>query len=585
MQRSIRLLALAPLCGLAATPTWAQPAAPQDHVLRQFGAGSAANAVGVLEQRLDVEVEGPQAIASGDDGQIYLLDQVNGRVVSFDAKSPDGPTRSLSLPSGVDPSDMVVSGGNIYVWDGKPIRLDAKGQGATRSLSPSGGEVDEATAAMFGQMGAPAGDADSAAAGPLTRTVGRNPGAGAPPPGADAGQQARAQGLQKLVSRGKGPAEAAITFDKSQRAATVVVTPKGNPPLPKLLLKVRDHVGTVEVLDIDVDGRTYVLTENIPSGGRATAFVVRFGKTGALEGVYEMPLTPDVALSRRFVSVSPEGEVYFLRTRKDVVDVVGVGFRAMNKDQVVDLTIEAPPTFAAAPGEVAIQPLAAIKLLTRPQIMQIAASFADVTWHVTPAAYGTDPNEGCTGFSSRGRRPMFLVGKENQNVRGIPYCWGCHGQLIDIATRINRGELAGNVCTRNDPRPGVAGVDCSAFVSATWGLATHFSTQAIPAISNVISNPWDMRPGDAFNKPGSHVMLFAGFTPDRKAAVYESSTGGCGGKVCRNIYPLSSLLERGYVPRRYRAVVETAQAPAPAVARPSPHKPGKVGAKRKDKQA
>jgi len=35
-----------------------------------------------------------------------------------------------------------------------------------------------------------------------------------------------------------------------------------------------------------------------------------------------------------------------------------------------------------------------------------------------------------------------------------------------------------------------------------------------------------MRPGDAFNKPGSHVMLFLRFTPDRKAEVMESSTGG-----------------------------------------------------------
>ena len=164
-------------------------------------------------------------------------------------------------------------------------------------------------------------------------------------------------------------------------------------------------------------------------------------------------------------------------------------------------------------------------------------------------------------------------------MQGIPYCWGCHGALPTIATMINKGTLAGNVCTRNDPRPGVAGVDCSAFVSATWGLQAHFTTVAIPAITNPIPNPWDMRPGDAFNKPGSHVMLFAGFTADRKAAVIESSTGGCGGKVCRNVYPLGALLARGYVPRRYRAVIEQAQAAPVAVP------PGKATVKRKGKQA
>ena len=38
----------------------------------------------------------------------------------------------------------------------------------------------------------------------------------------------------------------------------------------------------------------------------------------------------------------------------------------------------------------------------------------------------------------------------------------------------------------------------------------------------------------------------------------ESSTGGCNGRVCRNVYPLTSLLARGYRPIRFRAL-ENAQ--------------------------
>jgi hypothetical protein len=84
-------------------------------------------------------------------------------------------------------------------------------------------------------------------------------------------------------------------------------------------------------------------------------------------------------------------------------------------------------------------------------------------------------------------------------------------------------------------------------------LATHFTTAAIPAIANRIAAS-DLQPGDALDKPGSHVMLFLRFTADRKAEVMESSTGGCNGRVCRNIYPLASLLARGYEPVRYRAL-------------------------------
>jgi hypothetical protein len=51
-------------------------------------------------------------------------------------------------------------------------------------------------------------------------------------------------------------------------------------------------------------------------------------------------------------------------------------------------------------------------------------------------------------------------------------------------------------------------------------------------------------------------MLFLRFTPDRKAEVMESSTGGCNGRVCRNVYPLGALLERGYVPVRFRGLAD-----------------------------
>jgi len=117
------------------------------------------------------------------------------------------------------------------------------------------------------------------------------------------------------------------------------------------------------------------------------------------------------------------------------------------------------------------------------------------------------------------------------------------------------GMMAGNVCTRNAPRRDVIGVDCSAFVSAAWGLASHFTTMAIPSITRRVENPWDLLPGDAFNKPGSHVMLFLRFTSDRKAEVIEASPGACNGRVCRNVYPLASVLARGYAPVRFRALV------------------------------
>jgi hypothetical protein len=186
-------------------------------------------------------------------------------------------------------------------------------------------------------------------------------------------------------------------------------------------------------------------------------------------------------------------------------------------------------------------------------VVDTAYAFEGIRWNVTQSAYGRDPDTACTGFN-RVRRPGYMHGKLGQEVRGIPYCWGCHGALHQIRAKIQGGMMAGNVCTRNAPRRDVIGVDCSAFVSAAWGLATHFTTMAIPSITKRLDSPWDLLPGDAFNRPGSHVMLFMRFTPDRKAEVIESSPGACNGRVCRNVYPLASVLARGYAPVRFRGL-------------------------------
>lgn len=505
-------------------------------IVREFGAGFGPGSVGVVDAGEDTEIAGPQAIFAGDHGEIYLLDQVNSRVIGFDAKSPGGRTRSLALPAGVEATDLVVSQGRIYVWDGKPIALESHGETLTRSVSRAGAPVppDETTASMFAQMGSelPPATGDSTRAVTPVR-----PGGGS---------------KQLVATRGMGPIEVIVARDKDESSAVLEVRPRGNTKaLSKLKLAVPSKLGAVEFLEVDSQGRMFVLAENIPavtSEGAAT-FVARFSSKGVLEGIHELPLTPNVALSRRFVTVSPDGDVYFLRTRKGVVDVIGVGFRSMKNAKVIDVGARTM-NLAAFNGA-----LAAVRPLTRQRVIETGNAFESVTWRLIPSAYGADPDTQCDGFN-RIRRPGYLIGHAGDTVRGIPYCWGCHGSLPQIASKIERGVLAGNVCTRNNPRPDVTGVDCSAFVSAAWGLSTHFTTAAIPSIASVIDNPWDLKPGDALNKAGSHVMLFVRFTPDKKAEVLEASPGACNGRVCRNVYPLASLLARGYEPRRFRALAD-----------------------------
>jgi hypothetical protein len=526
----------------------ATAAIADDTIIKQFSNGTAANAVGIVEAGEDIELAGPQALTFDNDGNVFLLDQINGRILKFNPRQPLDEPSILKMPDDVQPTDLVVRSDDILVWDGSIRTLKAAAQ-STRGVTKdpialeevtTRGAEDQFAISAFAQMGSQLPGAASELLDESTRAI--------------TIAKKRPLSRQFIASRGKGSVVADVT-PKSDNSVHIEVRSKDeNQKLAELDLRVRNRLGTVEFLEIDNSGRLYVLAEDIPESTRqASTFVVRYKPDGKLEGIYELPLG-NTPLTRRFVAISGDGDVYFLRTKADAVSVVGVGFRQLANAQVIDVRPLRPDT--AAPGLARkFGAVAAIRPSNRQQVVETAFAFEGLQWNLTPANYGNDPDSACSGFS-RIRRPWYLQGKMNQQVRGVPYCWGCHGSLASFRAQIDRGTKAGNVCTRDTPRSDVAGVDCSAFVSATWGLSVHYTTAAIPAIAKPLDNPWDLKPGDALNKAGSHVMLFLRFTPDRKAEVMEASTGGCNGRVCRNVYPLAALLARGYVPVRFRALAD-----------------------------
>ena len=542
--RIIRMVAYLSL----ALPLLPGVASADDVVVRKLVKGTDQNAVGIVDATEDTEIGGPQALTIGDNGELYLLDQINGRIVAFDPKKPNTSPDIFRLPSEVQPTDLIVRKSNIMVWDGtiRTFRPSSAPPVSTRGeiyrdleeVSTRAGDDPFATSA-FAQMGSQTPGSAAELVNPETRAAKT--------------REPRQRSRQYVATRGEGSVVIDVIPEKGDTSVQLEVLradAMDAPPMAKFQLKVRDRLGAVEFLEIDNQGRLFVFGENIPrDSSRAAAFVARFSPAGVLEGIYELPLA-NVPLSRRFVAVSGDGDVYFLRTEKDSVDVLGVGFRPMTKSKVVDIR---PP---AAPKQVSTNKgvIAAVRPLTRQVVIETALAFEGFQWQLTQTAYGRDPDTVCTGFNGRIRRPTYLHNKLGQQVRGVPYCWGCMGTLAQFATKLDKGVMAGNICTHNNPRTDVAGVDCSSFVSATWGLSTHYTTAVIPTIAARITDTWDLRPGDAFNKPGSHVMLFLRFTPDRKVEVMEASPGACNGRVCRNVYPLASLLARGYAPVRFRGL-------------------------------
>ncbi|MBR1155201.1 hypothetical protein JQ575_31915 [Bradyrhizobium sp. JYMT SZCCT0428] len=528
---------------------WPRTALSADVIIKRFDGGNSPSSVGIADASADVELTGPQALTADSEGNLFLLDQLNQRIVRFDPKRPIEEPSILVMPGSVQPNDLVVRKDEILVWDGGIRTLKVSSEptstrgvgGTTVQLEDiSSRSVDDRFAtSAFAQMGSqPPGNAlDVLDQNTRAVTV----------------KQGRKPSRQYVASRGRGSVIADIIPEKTESSVLVEVrTMEDNAVVAQIRLRVRDKLGAVEFLEIDNNNRLYILGENIPgtSSGAAT-FVARYTPSGELEGIYELPLA-NTPLTRRFVTISGDGDVYFLRIDRAGVDVVGVGFRTLRGVKAIDVR---PPQLATVSLPSKFTAIAAVRPSNRQQAIETAFAFEGIQWPLTPQNYGSDPDTTCSGFN-RIRRPWYLQGKVGQQVRGVPYCWGCHGSLQNFRVQMARGIKAGNVCTRNTPRNDVAGVDCSAFVSAVWGLSVHYTTAAIPAIAKSVGNPWDLRPGDALNKPGSHVMLFLRFTPDRKAEVMESATGGCNGRVCRNVYPLAALLSRGYQPVRFKGLAD-----------------------------
>src|SRR6266481_3122450 len=74
-------------------------AAAADTVVRQFSTGTTSTTVGIAAAGEDVELTGPQALTSDVQGNLFVLDQINGRILKFNPKQPASDPSILKMPA------------------------------------------------------------------------------------------------------------------------------------------------------------------------------------------------------------------------------------------------------------------------------------------------------------------------------------------------------------------------------------------------------------------------------------------------------------------------------------------------------
>ncbi len=199
---------------LALVPTTTRA---EDRLVREFSRGSGQNAVGIVDGGVDTEIGGPQALSVDDDGSLFLLDQVNGRILRFDPKSPTSDATELRLPSDIEPTDLVVRKKNIMVWDGVIRRMQVSGQDqpSYRSLEEdSTRSADDAFAtSAFAQMGSQQPGSETDILNLNTRSAAIN--------------QKREPVRQYVASRGAGNVIADVISEDTQAVAKLEITREG----------------------------------------------------------------------------------------------------------------------------------------------------------------------------------------------------------------------------------------------------------------------------------------------------------------------------------------------------------------------
>jgi hypothetical protein len=144
--------------------------------------------------------------------------------------------------------------------------------------------------------------------------------------------------------------------------------------------------------------------------------------------------------------------------------------------------------------------------------------------------------------------------KPDQKVTGLPYNWGGIDSPEDFDKKLAKGYAAGSH-SRYGVSACTAGTDCSGFVAYCWGLRSHkYTTRNLRDIAGRPKYNWftDMKPGDALNKAGAHVVLFAGYNPDGTINIFEAS-----GSAARVIYHQTTWSRlRGYLPVQYKRIAD-----------------------------
>jgi len=190
---------------------------------------------------------------------------------------------------------------------------------------------------------------------------------------------------------------------------------------------------------------------------------------------------------------------------------------------------------------------------SRAQVIEAATQLSELEWTAVP---GSDKASCLHPPAYSGPRYVSDY-HSGQEVTGMPYDWGGMDSPNRFLARLQSGRFGAGSHKEHEcsgcKSHCTVGIDCSGLVSYCWGLSRHYGTSEIAKFAQPAPESFDvfkdLKPGDALNRPGVHIVLFAGYNEKGQPLVYEAA-GKPISRVVKRPHAWADL--EGYSPLLYR---------------------------------
>jgi len=537
--------------------------------------GKGAGQIQIMPGFEEQKPVGPSAISVDDTGNIYIVDQLNNRIMKL--SSNGNIINDFSYGTSVGAIDLAAINQELFLLDGSNDivhEYDFNGQFLRDFSFPNFEQLDRVSGSGAGQLLITG----------LLKATEVSAQQDLPFTEASVSIDIASDSITDLSINpevGIGTRRGIFHVKLNKNDNTNGTVEIGN-NLEKYTLNVSSSngwdLGSSNLLDFDQFGNIYILVTSITqsNGGglQVDSRISKYDNQGNLLSTINLPDSTYTYPNKR-LAVDENGDVYQLITEQSGTHLirwsqnptgssmdfnqlsVRINQELLTSGSNTALSCTAQPSSTLQDNVGPFSDVTALSI-TRDQIISNAEAYRSHTWTVGASNYAARTcTNGCPVGPSH-----WVIGTQ---ITGVAYQWGGYDAVSDFDTKLSQGYLAGDVSGTSCVGNCATGVDCSGFVSRAWGTS-RYTTDTLPQISTLIASS-ALQKGDILNDIKSHVVLFSYFDGSGNPVYYESAYGAPS-KVWLNTTGGWGYVS-GYAPYRYNNIDNGSNCPGPSLGNPS----------------